>query len=399
MLIARLGSAWPLPASGTGGPPAAGLTRYPTGVGDRRIIVVAAGESIAEALRDAPAGSQIVVEPGEYREQLALKSRRPPRQPRPRGATSGCRRRSDGRGRRRRQERRGAELVDGFRIVGDAATPLGTGHLVENSTVSISTSRSAAPRAQRVESPDRASTLMASDIHDNPARRSSARDGATPRMAHNMFARNGSSSARAPLVVEAAQRRASSATSSSACAANVHGSTSAARSPRATGSSPQRGPSPGRHAAASDDDDRLQQVGPYEILREIGRGGMAVVFLAPDTRDDRECRAEARRGAPIAKAAEILEAEQFGAELQEASSASAARTCRGLRARRRRGLRLLLRRDGVPRRRNLSDVIAAARCPPARAADIAIELAVSSKTRTVRAVVNGASCDRCCTAI
>ena len=30
----------------------------------------------------------------------------------------------------------------------------------------------------------------------------------------------------------------------------------------------------------------FNQVGPYEILHEIGRGGMAVVFLARDTRTD-----------------------------------------------------------------------------------------------------------------
>jgi len=32
----------------------------------------------------------------------------------------------------------------------------------------------------------------------------------------------------------------------------------------------------------------FQRVGPYEILREIGRGGMAAVFLAEDPRSARQ---------------------------------------------------------------------------------------------------------------
>ena len=65
----------------------------------------------------------------------------------------------------------------------------------------------------------------------------------------------------------------------------------------------------------------FQRVGRFEILSEIGRGGMASVFLAEDTeshqrvalklvpiRDDREGR-------------EILEAERWGARLQARLSA------------------------------------------------------------------------------
>ncbi len=65
----------------------------------------------------------------------------------------------------------------------------------------------------------------------------------------------------------------------------------------------------------------FNRVGPYEIDREIGRGGMAVVFLARDTRSDRNV---ALKQVPIGsdrEGREIYEAEQWGAKLQEQFSA------------------------------------------------------------------------------
>jgi serine/threonine protein kinase len=59
------------------------------------------------------------------------------------------------------------------------------------------------------------------------------------------------------------------------------------------------------------------RVGPYEIVREIGRGGMAVVFLATDSRNGREV---ALKLVPIGtdrEAHEVVEAERWGAKLQE----------------------------------------------------------------------------------
>lgn len=59
------------------------------------------------------------------------------------------------------------------------------------------------------------------------------------------------------------------------------------------------------------------RVGPYEIVREIGRGGMAVVFLATDSRDGRQV---ALKLVPIGtdrEAQEVVEAERWGAKLQE----------------------------------------------------------------------------------
>lgn len=60
----------------------------------------------------------------------------------------------------------------------------------------------------------------------------------------------------------------------------------------------------------------FQRVGPYEIVREIGRGGMAAVFLADDSRHARQV---ALKLVPIThdrEGQEILEAERSGARLQ-----------------------------------------------------------------------------------
>jgi eukaryotic-like serine/threonine-protein kinase len=66
----------------------------------------------------------------------------------------------------------------------------------------------------------------------------------------------------------------------------------------------------------------FNSVGPYEIVGEIGRGGMATVFLATDTRNGRQV---ALKLVPIGtdrEAREILAAEQWGAQLQERFCAS-----------------------------------------------------------------------------
>ena len=58
-------------------------------------------------------------------------------------------------------------------------------------------------------------------------------------------------------------------------------------------------------------------LGPYEILQEIGRGGMAVVFLARDTRNDARVALKLVAQGTDREAREVLEAEQWGAELQK----------------------------------------------------------------------------------
>jgi PPM family protein phosphatase len=153
-------------------------------------------ESIAAALMRAQPGSLIVVEPGEYREHVALTNnvrlvsrvargatiRLPATtsdaQPEPAVIATGS---SSG------------ELV-GFRIVGDARTPLGVGILVSGSGVSlVDIEVSGAARAAVSFVRDSTATLVGSDIHDNPGAALIISAGATPRVTHNVFSRNGTS--------------------------------------------------------------------------------------------------------------------------------------------------------------------------------------------------------------
>ena len=60
----------------------------------------------------------------------------------------------------------------------------------------------------------------------------------------------------------------------------------------------------------------FHKLGCYEIVREIGHGGMAPVFLATDSRTGREVALKVVPHGTDREAREILEAEQWGAELQ-----------------------------------------------------------------------------------
>jgi hypothetical protein len=160
---------------------------------DTGTIVVEPTGSIAAALQRAEAGSVVIVEPGEYRETLMLRNNVRLVSRVPRGATirlPGIASEADpavvAAG------VTGAELV-GFRIVGDAATPLGTGVLVKGSDLSIVDVEvtGAVHVAIAINDMSHASVL-ASDLHDNPGVALAIRS-ASPRIAHNVFARNGMS--------------------------------------------------------------------------------------------------------------------------------------------------------------------------------------------------------------
>ena len=61
----------------------------------------------------------------------------------------------------------------------------------------------------------------------------------------------------------------------------------------------------------------FHRVGSYEIHEEIGRGGMAVVFLATDTRTNRQVALKLVSIESDRDGQQVLEAEQWGAKLQE----------------------------------------------------------------------------------
>ncbi|MEO8256323.1 MAG: protein phosphatase 2C domain-containing protein [Acidobacteriota bacterium] len=180
-----------LPLAGPA-PPAAGVE------------VVNPTQSIADAIQRARPGTRVVVEPGEYREQLRLREdvRVVSRVPRgailrlpataselePAVVAAGV---------------STAELV-GFRIIGDAATPLGVGVLIAGSSVSIvDVEISGATRVAIDFSNGSGGMLVGSDIRDNPGAGLAIRPGASPRIAHSAFVRNGTSEhAPASVIIE-----------------------------------------------------------------------------------------------------------------------------------------------------------------------------------------------------
>jgi PPM family protein phosphatase len=156
-------------------------------------IAVGPTESIAAALQRADRGSIVLVEPGEYRETLILKNDVRVVSRVPRGATirlPGTASEADpavvAAG------VTGAEFV-GFRIVGDAATPLGTGVLVRGSDVSIVDIEVTGAAKAAIAIDDRSlASVVASDVHDNPGAALAIRS-ASARIAHNVFMQNGTS--------------------------------------------------------------------------------------------------------------------------------------------------------------------------------------------------------------
>jgi serine/threonine protein phosphatase PrpC len=157
------------------------------------IQVVRHGESISAAVERASPGSTVIVEPGEYREQISLKDNIRVVSRVARGATIRLpAAASEADAAVVALGLSNAEFV-GFRIVGDAATPLGTGVRATASALSIVDVEIVGATKGAVEFSQGSGSLVGSDLHDNPGSAVVIRREAAPRVAHNAFARNGMS--------------------------------------------------------------------------------------------------------------------------------------------------------------------------------------------------------------
>jgi len=169
------------------------------------VIVVNENESIAAAINRAAAGSQVIVEPGDYRERLVLKDGVRVVSRVARGATL---RIPVGTPEREPavevRDVTGAELT-GFKIVGDSRTSLGTGVLVERADVSLVDLEVVGAMTAAVElRSGAAGSMVGVDAHDNPGAGLVIRSGATTRISHSGFHKNGMSErTSAPVIVEA----------------------------------------------------------------------------------------------------------------------------------------------------------------------------------------------------
>jgi serine/threonine protein phosphatase PrpC len=154
-------------------------------------VVVRAGEPLNAAIASATPGTTILVEPGEYRERITLADGVRVMSRVPRGATlrlpGGA---SESDAAVVATDIASAEL-NGFRIVGDAATPLGVGVMTRNAAVRlIDLDVTGASMVGLDLGPGDDAIVSGSDIHDNPGNAIVMRAGSTPLVSNNVFARN-----------------------------------------------------------------------------------------------------------------------------------------------------------------------------------------------------------------
>ena len=163
----------------------------PAAAGVTRTLTVAPTGSIAAALLMATPGTDVIVEPGEYREAINLPSGVRLVSRVPRGATlrlSGSA--SDNEAAVTASHISNAQFI-GFRIVGDAATPIGTGIYADHSDLTIVDVEVSGAKNAAVEFDTGATgALIGSDLINNFGAALIVRRGAAPRVSHNLFSKN-----------------------------------------------------------------------------------------------------------------------------------------------------------------------------------------------------------------
>jgi hypothetical protein len=133
----------------------------------------------------------------------------------------------------------------------------------------------------------------------------------------------------------------------------------------------------------------FHRLGPYEVLHEIGRGGMALVVLAKDTRTEKNVALKLVPVGTSGEARDILEAEQLGAELQRQFSQISTHVPKVYEHLPNESGYFLVAMEYLDGE-NLSDVITRGAVPVNRAVTIALELcAFLEAAHTFSAVIDG----------
>jgi PPM family protein phosphatase len=165
-------------------------------------IVVRPSESISAAIERVAAGGEVIVEPGEYRERIRLRTGIRVRSRVPRAASvrlpGGA---SETEAAVTAVDIEAAEL-SGLRIVGDAATPLGVGLFVRNAGVLLSHLEISGAHVTAIEvAAGGSATILAAYVHGNAGAGLTVRAPASPHIAHSQFLHNGKSVSAAGSIV------------------------------------------------------------------------------------------------------------------------------------------------------------------------------------------------------
>jgi hypothetical protein len=165
--------------------------------------VVYPGQSIGAAVQRSSPGGRVIVEPGEYREQITLREGVHLSSREPRGALVRLPATAAAESAAIVAIDLSAGSISGFRIVGDVATPLGTGLQVARAAITVVDVEVAGATGAALDLAGSGASLVGNDIHDNPGHGLMIRRGAKPRIAHSVFMRNGGpDGAAAPVVIE-----------------------------------------------------------------------------------------------------------------------------------------------------------------------------------------------------